>query len=87
MTYFSSYPQHFKVSRSQLQNVIEWKFRGNLMYFISYLTDVLTMTKFFALPQTFNTAKLLVLNRFTEAPRGNFKFGGNLSFFYFVFDR
>ena len=51
------------------------------MYFISYLTDVLTMTKFFALPQTFNTAKLLVLNRFTEAPRDNFKFGGNLSYF------
>ena len=38
------------------------------------------MTKFFALPQTFNTAKLLVLNRFTEAPRDNFKFGGNLSY-------
>ena len=51
------------------------------MYFISYLTDVLTMTKFFALPQTFNTAKLLVLNRFTEALRDNFKFGGNLSCF------
>ena len=51
------------------------------MYFISYLTDVLTMTKFFALPQTFNTAKLLVLNRFTEAPRDSFKFGGNLSYF------
>ena len=32
-------------------------------------------------PQTFNTAKLLVLNRFTEAARDNFKFGGNLSFF------
>ena len=33
----------------------------------------------FALPQSFNTAKLLVLNGFTEAPRDNFKFGGNLS--------
>ena len=32
-------------------------------------------------PQTFNTAKLLVLNRFTEAPRDSFKFGGNLSYF------
>ena len=32
-------------------------------------------------PQTFNKAKLLVLNRFTEAPRYNFKFGGNLSYF------
>ena len=31
-------------------------------------------------PQIFNTAKLLVLNRFTEAPRDNFKFGGNLSY-------
>ena len=35
----------------------------------------------FALPQSFNTAKLVVLNRFTEAPRDNFKFGGNLSYF------
>ena len=51
------------------------------MYFISYLTDVLTMTNLFGLPQTFNTAKLLVLNRFTEAPRDSFKFGGNLSYF------
>ena len=34
-------------------------------------------------PQTFNTDKLLVLNRFTEAARNNFKFGGNLSFFTF----
>ena len=32
-------------------------------------------------PQTFNTAKLLVLNRFTEAPRDNFKFEGNLRYF------
>ena len=51
------------------------------MYFNSYLTDDLTMTNFFHYPQTFNTAKLLVLNRFTEAPRDNFKIGGNLSFF------
>ena len=43
-------PQHLKVSRSQSQNVIEWKFGGNLMYFISYSTDILTMTDFFALP-------------------------------------
>ena len=46
-------PQHFKVSRSQPQNVIEWKFGGNLMYFISYLTDVLTVTNFLALPPNF----------------------------------
>ena len=53
---------------------------SNLLYFIPYLTDILTMTNF-ALPQSFNTAKLVVLNRFTEAPRDNFKFGGNLSYF------
>ena len=50
------------------------------MYFVSYLTDVLTMTASFHYPQTFNTTKLLVLNRFTEAPRDNLKFGGNLSY-------
>ena len=32
-------------------------------------------------PQTFNTAKLLVLNMFTEAARDILKFWGNLSFF------
>ena len=32
-------------------------------------------------PQTFNSAKLLVSNRFIEAPRDIFKFGGNLSYF------
>ena len=32
-------------------------------------------------PQLFNTAKLLVLNRFTETPRDSFKFVGNLSYF------
>ena len=53
MTYFWSYPQRFKVSRSQSQKVIEWKFEANLMYLISYLTDVLTMTNFFALPPNF----------------------------------
>ena len=51
------------------------------MYFISYLTDVLTMTNAFALPP--NRAKLLVLNRFSVAPRDNFKFGGNLSYLTF----
>ena len=30
---------------------------------------------------TFNTAKLLVLNRFTEALRDSFKFRGNLRYF------
>ena len=40
------------------QNVIKWKFGGNLMYFISHLTDVLTKTNFFALPLTFKSAKL-----------------------------
>ena len=39
------------------------------------------MTNFFALPLTFNSAKLQVLNRFTEAPRDDFKFGGNLNYF------
>ena len=50
---FSHYPQHIEVSRSQSQNVIKWKFRGNLTYFILYLTGVLTMTNFFALPPNF----------------------------------
>ena len=31
--------------------------------------------------QTFNTAKLLVLNRLSEAPCDNVKFGGNWSYF------
>ena len=51
------------------------------MYFISYLTDGLTLTNFFALSLTFNSAKLKVLNRFIEAPRDNFKFGGILNYF------
>ena len=32
-------------------------------------------------PQTFNAGKLLDLNRFAEAPRDSFKFGGNLNYF------
>ena len=51
------------------------------MCFISYLTDVLTMTTSLRNPQTFNTAKLVVLNRFTEPSRDSFKFGGNLTYF------
>ena len=43
------------------------------------------MTNSLHYPQTFNSAKLLVLNRFTEAPRDNFKFGGNLSYFTLFF--
>ena len=44
------------------------------------------MTNFFAFlppppPPKKNTAKLLVLNRFTKAARDNFKFRVNLSFF------
>ena len=39
------------------------------------------MTNFFVQPQTFNTAKFLVLNRFTEPSRDNFRFGGNLTNF------
>ena len=66
MTSFSHYPppptpfplQHFEGSRSQSQNVIKLKFGGKLMYFISYLIDVLTMTNIFYHPQTFNSAKL-----------------------------
>ena len=62
--------------------MIEWKFGGNLMYFILYLAYVLTMTiTFLRNPQTFNTAKLLVFNRFSEPCRDNFKFGGNLTYF------
>ena len=51
------------------------------MYFIPYLTDVLSMTNFFYHAQTFNSAKLKNLNRFSKAPRDNFEFGGNLSYF------
>ena len=36
-------------------------------------------------PQTLNSAKLYVLNRLTEAPRDNFKLGGNFSYFTFCF--
>ena len=39
------------------------------------------MTNFLHQPQTFNSAKLLNLNGFSKAPRGNFEFGGNLSCF------
>ena len=46
-------PKHFEVSQSRSENVIKWTFGGNLMYFISYLTDILTMTDFFALPSNF----------------------------------
>ena len=31
-------------------------------------------------PLMFNSAKLKVLKRFTEAPRNNFKFGGNSNY-------
>ena len=54
-------------------------FGGNLMYFISYLTDILTMTNFFASPPNFEFSQ--TLNRFTEAPRDNFKFVGNFNYF------
>ena len=53
MTSFLYYPQHIEVSRGQSENVIKWKFGSNLMYFISYLTDVLSMTNFFELPPNF----------------------------------
>ena len=49
------------------------------MYFIWRLTDVLTMTTLHY-PLTFNSVKLKVLNRFTEVPRDNFKFGGNSNY-------
>ena len=58
MNSFSNYPEHFEVSQSQLQNVIKGKFGGNLMYFSSYFTDVLTMTNILHHPQTSNSAKL-----------------------------
>ena len=47
------------------------------MYFISHLTDVFIITNFFALPPNVWSVKLKALNRFTKAPRDNFKFGGN----------
>ena len=51
------------------------------MYFILYVTDVFTMTNFSSHPQTFNSVKFEKLNRFSKAPRDNFKFGVNLSYF------
>ena len=53
MNRFSHSPQHIEVSRSQSENVIKSKFLGDLMYFISYLIDVLSMTNFFGLPPNF----------------------------------
>ena len=51
------------------------------MCFILYLTDVVIVTNFLHYPQTFNSAKLYNLNRFFKAPRDNFEFVGNLSYF------
>ena len=59
MASFLHYPKHCEVSRSQSQNIIKCKFGGNLMYFISNLTDVLTMTNFFALPPNFKLSQTL----------------------------
>ena len=73
--------QHFEVCRSQSQNVIKWKSGGNLTDDISYLTDVFIVTNFSHNPHTFNSAKLYILNRISEAYRDNFKFGGNLNHF------
>ena len=39
------------------------------------------MTNFLHHPQTSNSSKLSNLNRFSQAPRDNFEFGGNLSCF------
>ena len=50
------------------------------MYFILHLTDVLSMTNFFALPPNVYSAKLKVLNKFTEAPRDNLKLRGNSNY-------
>ena len=50
------------------------------MCFGLYLTEVLTVTYFLHHPQTFNSAKRKKLNRFFKAPRGNFKFGGNVTY-------
>ena len=49
------------------------------MYFISYLTDFLSMTNFFYHPQTFNSAKFKKLDSFSKAPCDHFEIGGNLS--------
>ena len=51
------------------------------MYFVSYLVDVLTMANFVHYPQSFNSSKLLILNRFSEAPRDDYEFESNLSYF------
>ena len=44
-------PTNIEVSRfAECDKMKVW---GDFMYFISYLTDVLTMTNFFALPPNF----------------------------------
>ena len=48
-------PSIFAVSRSQSQNVIIIKFGGNLNHFISFLTDILTMTNFLHFPPILNS--------------------------------
>ena len=51
-----------------------FKFGGNLSYFTLRLTGNLAMTNFLYYPQTYiRWAKLLILNMFSNVPRGQVK--------------
>ena len=54
MTSFSHYPLKLRGYSKSVVEHDKIKILGNLMYFILYLTIVLTMTTFFYQPKTFN---------------------------------
>ena len=53
--------------------MVKLKSGADLLYLISYLTDVLTVTNFFTLPRTFSWSELLTLNMFSKVPQGEIK--------------
>ena len=52
------------------------------MYFISYLTDVVTMTYLFYPPKLLTQPNFKIWIGFLKLHRDNFASGGNLSYFY-----
>ena len=53
MSSFLHYPQHFEVIAIVAERDKMKVWEGNFMYFILYLTYVLAMTNYFALPPNF----------------------------------
>ena len=51
------------------------------MYFVPFLTNILTDQLLLSPPKLLTQANFCSLNRFFKAPRGNSKFGGNFSYF------